>query len=148
MEPGTKRSRRFTVRRDPRKNSPVWFEDPELKQYFPIPFANPTTPVMSVWEQRAIMRQLKASGEEQIDQAKIVEAHKLGRQIVEGARAKTMAARKAEFRRKRTERAIAQGPADPPNLRAPGPQPEPALEDDIYSQQIPMPEVIDVGDYG
>lgn len=148
MKPGTKRSRRFTVRRDPRKNSPVWFEDPELKRYFPIPFADPTTPVMSVWEQRTIMRQLKANGEKQIDQAKIVEAHKLGQRIVEGARTKTMAARKAEHRRRRTERAVAQGPADPPNLRAPTPRPDPALEEDIYSQAIPMPEIIDVEDYG
>lgn len=147
-EPDTKRSRRFTVRRDPRKNSPVWFEDLELKQYFPVPFADPTTPVMSVWEQRAITRHLKASGERHIDQAKIVEAHKLGQQIIDEARVKTKSARKAEHRRKRTERAVAQGPADPPNLRAPRPLPSPAPEDDIYSQPIPMPDVIDVGDYG
>ena len=147
-EPGTKRSRRFTVRRDPRKISPVWFEDPELKRYFPIPFADPTTPVMSVWEQREVTRQLKARGERHVDQAKIVEAHELGRRIVDEARAKTKAARKAEHRRKRTERAAAQGPADPPNLRSPRPRPVPVPEDDIYSQPIPMPEVIDVGDYG
>ncbi len=146
-EPGTKRSRRFTVRRDPRKISPVWFEDPELKQYFAVPFADPTTPVMSVWEQREVTRQLKIRGEKHIDQAKIVAAHELGQQIVGAARIKTKAARKAEHRRKQTERAVAQGPADPPNLRAPGPQPGPAPEDDLYSQPIPMPDVIDVGDY-
>lgn len=49
----------FIFRRDPRDISKIWFYDPELKQYFIIPFANQTLPPMSLWEYQQIRRQVK-----------------------------------------------------------------------------------------
>ncbi|BBB58332.1 transposase [Undibacterium sp. KW1] len=44
------KKREFIFRRDPRDISAVWFYDPDLKQYFKVPFANQALPSMSIWE--------------------------------------------------------------------------------------------------
>ncbi len=50
---------KFIFRRDPRDISKIWFFDPELKQYFVVPFANQTLPPMSLWEYQQVRRQVK-----------------------------------------------------------------------------------------
>lgn len=146
--------RKFTVRRDPRKISPVYFWDPDLQEYLAIPYANPGRPVVSLWELRATMQRLRAKGVKDVDEQRIMEALEVGDQIVADARRKTKAARKDDHRRRMTKRAMAQAPSDPANLRTPAPKPtglegdapgRAAGEGDIYSVPAEMPALIDLG---
>ena len=50
------------VRRDPRDISVVFFYDPELKQYFNIPYRETSRPAISLWEWREAQRRLKEQG--------------------------------------------------------------------------------------
>jgi putative transposase len=59
-DPG--RKRRFTVRRDPRDISGIYFWDPEAEEYFRIPYRDNTRPAISVWELKEIRRQLQQQG--------------------------------------------------------------------------------------
>lgn len=146
--------RKFLVRRDPRKISPIHFWDPDLKDYVEVPYANPPRPVISLWELRAATRRLKAKGERSIDEQKIMDALEVGDKIVGDARRKTKAARREEHRRRMTKRAAAQAPSDPANLRLPAPKPDvpdgeapgyASGEGDIYSVPAEMPAIIDLG---
>jgi putative transposase len=50
-DPGNSpRKRKFIVRRDPRDLSVVYFYDPELEQYFEIPYRDRSRPPLSIWE--------------------------------------------------------------------------------------------------
>jgi putative transposase len=67
--PGKARTpRRFIIRRDPRDISTVYFHDPQLNQYFAIPYRRLDAPSMSLWELRAVRRQLKEAGEQAVDE--------------------------------------------------------------------------------
>lgn len=57
-----KAKRKFIFKRDPRRISPIYFYDPELKQYFRVPYRDATYPVMSIWEYRKIRSHLKLKG--------------------------------------------------------------------------------------
>ena len=54
-----RQARQFIFRIDPRDLSVIWFYDPDLLMYFPIPYRNSSNPVISIWELREIQRQLK-----------------------------------------------------------------------------------------
>lgn len=51
--------RKFIFRRDPRDISVVYFYDPELKEYFDIPYRDTSLPAISIWEFRDVLRTLK-----------------------------------------------------------------------------------------
>lgn len=51
--------RKFIFRRDPRDISIVHFYDPELKEYFDIPYRDTSLPAISIWEFRDVLRTLK-----------------------------------------------------------------------------------------
>lgn len=51
--------RKFIFRRDPRDISVVHFYDPELKEYFDIPYRDTSLPTISIWEFRDVLRTLK-----------------------------------------------------------------------------------------
>ena len=70
MEPGDatgKRKRKFIVRRDPRDISVVYFFDPELTQYYAIPYRQMLHPAVSVWELREVRRTLKEEGHKAVN---------------------------------------------------------------------------------
>ncbi len=146
----TGKMRRFVVRRDPRKMSPIWFEDPDLRQYVPIPFADLTMPVLSVWEHNEALRRCKEHGKSRVDYSTIKAAYRFSEELVKGAQAKTKSARKAEHRRVRTERAVTQTPADPVNQRTPAPasakEAHPTATETDYAD-VPLPDVIDINVY-
>jgi putative transposase len=56
------------VRRDPRDISVVHFFDPELRQYFSIPYRDTSHPTISVWELREVRRRLKEQGKETMNE--------------------------------------------------------------------------------
>jgi putative transposase len=100
VEKDTGAKREFTFRRDPRDISTLWFFDPEIKQYFKIPFANQALPAMSVWEYRQAKEKLKQEGRAGVDHHQILRAVTELRTKVDEARERTKLARKQAQRRK------------------------------------------------
>ncbi|WP_415716104.1 transposase [Maridesulfovibrio sp.] len=91
--------RKFVFRRDPRDISQIWFYDPQLKEYYSIPYRDTSYPPMSIWELKKIKEALKKSGKKKFDERAIFEAYKEMREIEEKAAAKTKSARRANQRR-------------------------------------------------
>lgn len=113
-EPGGKRH--FVFRRDPRDISVVWFRDPELRQYFRIPFANQSLPPMSIWEHRQARERLKAEGLKAVDDGQLMRALTELREQVEQAKEKTKRARRQSQRRREHAKAVSPvNPLPPPN---------------------------------
>lgn len=92
--------RRFTVRRDPRDVSTVYFYDPEAKEYFRIPYRDTSHPAISVWELKEIRRQLEQQGRAAINEDLIFAAHARMREIADTARRMTKSARRDTQRRR------------------------------------------------
>jgi len=92
--------RKFTFRRDPRDISVIWFLDPELNQYFPIPYRNTSHPPISVWELREAKRRLKEEGGKYDNEDAIFESYERRREMEAEAAAKTKSARRANQRRR------------------------------------------------
>lgn len=103
--------RQFPFRRDPRDISEVWFRDPELNQYFRIPFANQSLPPMSAWEHQQVRERLKEEGLKSVDDAQLRRALTELREQVEQAKEKTKRARRQSQRQR--EHAKAVSPVNP-----------------------------------
>jgi putative transposase len=95
-----KRKRKFIVRRDPRDISRVYFYDPELKQYFEIPYRNTAHPPISVWELREVRRKLKDEGRQSVNEDLIFDAYNRLRVLEAAAVHETERARRAAQRRR------------------------------------------------
>ncbi len=93
--------RKFTIRRDPRDISAVYFYDPEAEDHFPIPYRDTSHPAISVWELNEIQRQLEQLGRESINEDLIFGAQARMREIADTARLTTKAARRDAQRRRR-----------------------------------------------
>ena len=103
--------RKFVFRRDPRDISVVWFRDPDLGQYFRIPFANQALPPMSAWEYEQAKARAKAEGVQSVDEPQILRALTEMRSQVDEAKEKTRRARRQSQRRREHEKGIS--PAAP-----------------------------------
>ena len=88
-----KRKRTFTVRRDPRDISVIYFYDPELQASFAIPYRNTAYPAISLWELREVKRHLKEAGHQAVDEAQLFAAYHRLNAIEEAAGRETKAAR-------------------------------------------------------
>ncbi|WP_186016276.1 Mu transposase C-terminal domain-containing protein [Burkholderia gladioli] len=95
-----KYKRKFMFRRDPRDISAIWFYDPELGQYFAIPYRDTSHPPISVWELREAKKALEEQGRLHVDERAIFDAYERMREIERAAQANTTAARRAQQRRK------------------------------------------------
>jgi len=95
-----KRKRKFIVRRDPRDISRLYFYDPELKQYFEIPYRNTTHPPISVWELREVRRKLKEEGRQSVNEDLIFDAYNRLRVLEAAAVHATKKARREAQRRR------------------------------------------------
>lgn len=73
--PDSGRKRKFICKRDPRDISQIWFFDPELEEYFPVPYRNTARPPISVWELRAARKKAKEERAGCIDEQAIFDAH-------------------------------------------------------------------------
>jgi putative transposase len=99
-DPGNpKAKRKFMFRRDPRDISTIWFYDPEVMEYYPIPYRDTSHPPISLWEMREMQRQVKES-RKVVDERAVFEAYERMRAVEEEAQGKTKAVRRAEQRRK------------------------------------------------
>ena len=106
VEGRSKLKRLFICRVDPRDLSIIWFFDPQLKTYFPIPYRNTAHPSMTLWELRAIRKQLKSDGKTDIDEDMIFEALEKMRRIEKEAVEKTKKSRRAAQRRKSSQEKV------------------------------------------
>lgn len=95
-----KLKRKFTFRRDPRDISIIYFFDPNLKDYYPIPYRNTGLPPISVWELREAQRLLREQHKSEIDEALIFQTIRKMRSIQDSAQAITLKTRRKMARKK------------------------------------------------
>lgn len=81
------------VRYDPRNLSKIYVMAPD-DSYVPVPYADLTLPPITIWEQRAAMARLREQGDSAPAQARMFEAVREQRELIEQANAKTKAARR------------------------------------------------------
>jgi putative transposase len=87
-------------RRDPRDVSVLHFWDPDLKQYFRVPYRNLARPPLSLWELRAARRAARAAGRREVNEGAIFAAYTRLRALEESATRETATARRARQRRR------------------------------------------------
>jgi putative transposase len=98
------KKREFIFRRDPRDISTVWFFDPDLKQYFKVPFADQALPSMSIWEYQQAREALKREGKKSVNEHQILHAITELRSQVDESKEKSKKARRSSQRRKEHEK--------------------------------------------
>ncbi|UCM50387.1 Mu transposase C-terminal domain-containing protein [Aeromonas caviae] len=96
----SRRKRKFMFRRDPRDISVIWFYDPELQSYYPIPYRDTSHPAISIWELREARKSAQAQGSGEINERAIFDAYERMREIELKAVEKTKSARRAAQRRR------------------------------------------------
>lgn len=106
--------RRFRVHRDPRAISPVFFFDPDQRQYVDVPYADLSLPVISLPELRAAQRELAKRGRGAVDEEAIFRAADKMRRIESEAAEKTRAARRNQQRRMSRRDSLQATPAASP----------------------------------
>ncbi|OHU90834.1 MULTISPECIES: Mu transposase C-terminal domain-containing protein [Pseudoalteromonas] len=110
VEGRSKLKKKFICRRDPRDISTIWFFDPQLKCYFPIPYRNTAHPSMTIWELRKVQKKLKDDGVMHVNEDSIFSALETMREIEQEAVIKTKKSRKAVQRRKHAEKNAVSSP--------------------------------------
>ncbi|MFC1672743.1 Mu transposase C-terminal domain-containing protein [Pseudomonadota bacterium] len=65
---------KFLVRRDPRDIGQIYFLDPDVGEYFDIPYRHGKCRAVTLWEYRAAERELKRQGRESVDEEAVFEA--------------------------------------------------------------------------
>ncbi len=94
------KKKKFIVRRDPRDISVIFFWDPELEEYFDIPYRDSSHPVISIWALREIKKYLKGKGHQSVDEQLIFSAYEEMHDIKELAIKTTKKQRRAQSARK------------------------------------------------
>lgn len=126
----SKLKRKFIFRRDPRDISTIWFFDPELDTYYPIPYRDTSRPPISIWEYREAKRRAKEAGTASIDEDQIFDAYSRMRHMEDEAKGRTTAARRANKRRKMGIGATSRQLLEPPDEPVP-----PDTDDDLDDLQ-------------
>ena len=107
-----KSKRLFIFRYDPRDMSVLYFYDPEIEDYFEVPYRDSSRPVLSQWEIRKATRWLEDQGIKDVNEDLIFSAHERMREIESEAVRKTKQVRRAAQRRKEARE------ADKPKVKA------------------------------
>lgn len=140
---------KFTVRRDPRDISRIYFYNPHDKSYTVLPYRNIGHPPMSLYELNEIRRRLTEEGIKHIDEEMIFERLERSRKRIAEAVHKSKSARRAQARSHKSVQAKAPaaptvrkpaaapgaGSAPPPEPRLPKPAAN-AVEDDIFADPV------------
>jgi len=92
------KSREFSFRVDPRDISKIYFYHPDEKEFYEIPYSNPSFPAVSVWEYRVAKNYLKNQHEKTYDQYEIFAAIERLRNIASESYRKTKAQRRLNQR--------------------------------------------------
>jgi putative transposase len=131
-DPETGKKRQLIFRRDPRDISSVFLFDPDLKQYFKIPFADQSLPAISIWEYRQARQKLKQEGAASVNNHQLLETITELRSLVDKSMEKTKKARRQAQRRKEHEKKIS------PDSPLPTQTKNPAV-----SLSMPMSDMVD-----
>lgn len=138
------RKRKFRFRRDPRDVSTIYFFDPDLQMYFPVPYRDITLPPISLWELRAAIRHAKEMGAKDIDEKVIFAARdRLHELLLQSSRKTKQARREAQRRR---EHQAADRPLQAPPRDSSSRSPDAIdLADDLWpSEEItPFDEMVE-----
>ena len=137
-DPETGRKRRFTVRRDPRDLSSIWFLDPDRDVYLKIPYRRMEHPSLNLWELREVRAHLRAQGKEEVDEDLVFDTYEELQRIKNNASDETKEARKRDqkkrtYEKKKAAEAAQIGAATPASQQAPPSRPANTnglLEDD------------------
>lgn len=132
------RARKFLFRRDPRDVSRIWFLDPELRRYYPIPYRTMSNPAVSLWELRVSKAALIEKGHKSIDERMLMTDTVRRRGILDEAREKTKTARREHHRATRLAAKVTESP---PVETVAAPRPAPARThpaDDIFAEPPPV----------
>jgi putative transposase len=89
----------FIFKRDPRDISIIYFWDPELLDYSPIPYRDTFRPRMSIWQYREAVKEVR-SRKEPVDERTIFQARARQQSLIENAGRLTRAARREKSRPK------------------------------------------------
>lgn len=98
--------RKFAFKIDPRDISAIYFYDPEIGDYFCIPYRNTSHPAITIWEHRRILRDLKDKGMKHVNEDIIFEAYDQMRNMETIASGNTAVAKRL---RNRTRKRYATG---------------------------------------
>ncbi|AJQ92277.1 MULTISPECIES: Mu transposase C-terminal domain-containing protein [Gynuella] len=134
VDPETRDKRKLIFRRDPRDISCLWFFDPEIKQYFKIPFADQSLPSMSIWEFKQAKEKLKKEGAKSVNEHQVFQAITELRTQVDEAKEKSKKARRQAQRRKEHE--TKSSPVLPVGKSNDKPLNVPATQSDLTSDLI------------
>ncbi|WP_143710817.1 Mu transposase C-terminal domain-containing protein [Saccharophagus degradans] len=99
-----RRKRKFTVRRDPRDISKIFFFDPDIKSYYVIPYRNTSFPPVSIWELREARRKLIEDGVKHVDEDLIFNALIRMKDRVDEAKKKTKLTKLKAHRNERAKK--------------------------------------------
>jgi len=140
-----KRKIKFIFKRDPRDISVVYFYDPELKEYFRVPYRDTSFPSISIWEHRKILRHLKALGEKDVDEKLIFETNEKMHEVRERAAEKTKTARRDMERRRHHQQITPPKTAD--NLYNVSDKAIESIDEESYDEiEIPPYDEIEIYD--
>lgn len=114
------RKMHFRVHRDPRAISPVFFYDPERKDYIDVPYADLSLSLISLGELKSARRSVLERGRAAVNEEAIFRAAESMRRIEADAAEKTRSARRNQQRRRSRQASLedfpiaAPAPAGPP----------------------------------
>ncbi|MFT3812966.1 MAG: DDE-type integrase/transposase/recombinase [Acidovorax sp.] len=111
IDPETGKGLKHPFRRDPRDISAIWFFDPDIKEYFKIPLADPNFPSCSIWELRRAKKEVKAAGFDPSDSKAVLRSITERREMTKASAAKTKQARMAAQRQSEHQKVATEGPA-------------------------------------
>lgn len=101
-------ARKFLFKIDPRDISEIYFFDPELKEYFPVPYRTMSHPPISQWELREINRRIKEKGKGKVDEFEIFEVYDRMEQIKTEAKNTTKSVLRQESSKRVHEKRLTQ----------------------------------------
>jgi putative transposase len=135
------KKRKFIFKQDPRKISPIYFFDPDLNDYFKIPYRDTSQPPMSRWEYRKVRRRLESQGKEEIDEQLIFQTFKEMCEIVERS------ARENKSRRRDAQRRRLHQQIEEPKTADDGLRNLPEVNGADESEELPVIEPFDEMEY-
>lgn len=142
-DPGDKsKKRQFVFHYDPRDISKYYFWDPEVKQYFTIPYRDKTRPPISLWELRDAHKKVREDGLSNINEDLLFDAHERLKILTQEAVQKTETERKRQRReaqRKRDHGRQISRSIPPPKLSIV--DTAPVLEDDDGMEILPFDNI-------
>lgn len=102
------RSKLFICKRDPRDISKIYFYDPDIEEYFEIPYRNITNPKINLSELRETIAKIKADRGDthSLDEVTLFQTYKKMREIEENSKVKTKKARRKKSSKKHLDKKL------------------------------------------